>query len=252
MPTITTCPSCDGKLKTPTGAEGKKIRCPSCKVALLVAEDGESVTAADDTPAPGIRRTAPAASAPRGGRGGPVEVEPEPEEPVRRVRVRRIPDRDEPEARDEPEEPPARKRKKKKRSQTSIPLWVWLSASGAGLAILVGGALLFFLVLKKKDGYDKVEIGMTAQQVIDLLGQPDEDTGKAFEQFRGAAFGGGQPAGFPGLGEIPSRMMIWEKKGDMIVITFTNGKVSHKERVDLDGGGGFGLGKIKLPSRRRR
>ena len=40
MPTISACPSCDKKLKTPDDAEGKKIRCPTCKTMLVITEDG--------------------------------------------------------------------------------------------------------------------------------------------------------------------------------------------------------------------
>src|SRR5215472_11973579 len=104
MPTISPCPVCDKKLKTPDGAPGRKLRCPGCNTVLILTEDG--LTPAEE------------GAEPRKGRATPRDED----EAPRRSRRRRDEDEEE---EDEDEAPRRRSRKK-----GGIPMWVWLAGGG--------------------------------------------------------------------------------------------------------------------------
>jgi hypothetical protein len=142
MPTIAACPNCDKKLKTPNGAEGRKIRCPGCKATLIVTEDG---LVADEEE---VR--------PRKGRSGRREEE---DEAPRRSRRRA----------DEEDEDERPRRRSRKRQGAGIPLWVWLTGGGV-LAVALGVVLLVVLLGSGKTG--KIKKAMTEKEVNAVLGDP--------------------------------------------------------------------------------
>jgi hypothetical protein len=73
------------------------------------------------------------------------------------------------------------------------------------------------------DAFDSVKNGMTEDEVTKLLGEP---TG--IVNIRG-----GDPP-------RPSRVLMWEKGGTAIEVTFTDGKVESKKRETTDPGRGRG------------
>src|SRR6266566_1335678 len=150
MSNIAVCPDCDRELKVPQGAEGRKIRCPSCKTTLLVS-DGELLLVDD-------RETGMRAERPER-RSYPDDDDAD-DVPVRRSH--RLDEDDYP-------------RKRRKRSRGGIPLWVWLTSGG--VLVVAAAALLMFLLLNKGDGYEKIKTGMTEAEVIGILGNPTESAG---------------------------------------------------------------------------
>jgi DNA-directed RNA polymerase subunit RPC12/RpoP len=209
MSVITTCPSCDRKLKTPADAEGRKIRCPSCSATLLVTEEGVE-----------LPRTRGSSS------GGRRSRDDEDEAPVRRPRRRDDPDEDD---RDEDDRPSRRRRR---RQGGGIPVWAWWTGGGVGAAILVG--VVLFLLLRgggSLANYDKVKNGMTEKEVVALLGKPTQDSDEAF------AMMGAKPPKIAGMPDI--KALIWQD-GEMIVqVSFINGKVQSKVKLDAKSFGGF-------------
>src|SRR5947209_4778053 len=152
MSNIAVCPDCDRELKVPQGAEGRKIRCPSCKTTLLVS-DGEPLLVDRET---GVRAERP-------------ERRSYPDDDVNDVPVRRL-RRSDPDE-DEDDSP----RKRRKRSRGGIPLWVWLTSGGVLLVAVA--ALLMFLLLNKGDGYEKIKTGMSGAEVIGIMGNATESAG---------------------------------------------------------------------------
>jgi hypothetical protein len=151
---ISVCPDCDNKLRVPDGAQGKKIRCPACENLLLVTARGLKL--ADEE--------AVTASRPTSGS---------------KNRASRDDDDDD---RDD-DDRPSRVRKKKSRSRSGggIPLWVWL-VGGGGLAAVLVGVLLFFLLSGGSD-FSKVKKGMTEEEVTKLVGKPDHSLGLGGSKF---------------------------------------------------------------------
>src|ERR1051326_3194878 len=106
MSAVVPCPSCEKKLKTPDGAEGKKIRCPNCKTVLLITEDGVELP----EEAVGAITSKPGA---RPAKKRPVEDDEDEDERPARSKKRVAVDDDEDEPDDEDEDRPSRRKKKK-------------------------------------------------------------------------------------------------------------------------------------------
>jgi len=192
MPTISTCPSCDKKLKTPDGAEGRKLRCPGCSAALLITEDG--LVPAEATPKPSKSRSGP-------------RQEEEDEKPRRGRR------RDEDE--DEEEERPRRARK-----GGGIPLWVWLTGGG----VLGAGLLILIFVLVLGGGgnkFDKIKEGMTDKEVTSLLGEPTTGDTKLVGVWYYPPLKKDDLSNFEKLGRVK----------EVMTINFKDGKVKSINRI---------------------
>jgi hypothetical protein len=186
MPTISACPNCDKKLKTPDGAEGRKLRCPGCQAALIITEDGlapaEEVTAK-----------------PRKGRPSPRDEDEEDEAP-RRSRRRDDEDDDEDEA--------PRRRSRKKAGPLGLPMWAWLTGGG----VLAVGLIVLVLVLVLGGGnkFDKIKEGMSEDEVVKLMGKPDQSGG---------------------LGN--NKVLAWKSGKKIIQVVLKDGKVATKNKLDL-------------------
>lgn len=69
-----------------------------------------------------------------------------------------------------------------------------------------------------RENYDKIQNGMTVQQVQEILGKPDETTS-----------GGTEVLGFGGT----ATTMTWRSGDQSIVVTFVNDKVVRKSMNNL-------------------
>jgi len=151
MPNVTVCPGCESPFKVPAGAEGRMIRCPSCKAILLVSHGKLSLADAEEAGA--------------GSGRGERSLQDEEEDRPRRSRRRADPDEDDEEDLD------IRLRKRRRGQQGAIPIGVWI-AGGVGGVVFVG--LLLFLVLKASNSpYDRVKPGMSESEVREIMGTPD-------------------------------------------------------------------------------
>jgi hypothetical protein len=131
------------------------------------------------------------------------------DEPPRRDRERPRPRRKARDEDDEPEERPRRRSLKK----GGIPLWVWLVSGGVGLMLLCGccgiGGIFIWDRLSgmsiNLDSYNKIEHGMTPTQVQAILGVPTESSGV-----------------------LGLDIETWKSADSYIMVTFQNGKATHK------------------------
>lgn len=186
MPTISACPNCDKKLKTPDGAEGRKLRCPGCQAALIITEDGLA--------------SAEEAVKPRKGRAAARDEDYEDEAPRR---SRRRSDDD-----DEGDEDEVPRRRSRKRSGGGIPMWAWLTGGGVlGVGLII---LVLVLVLGGGDKFEKIKEGMSEDQVVKIMGKPDQSGG----------FGG-------------SKVLAWKSGKKIIQVALKDGKVVTKNKLDL-------------------
>jgi len=200
MPTISACPNCDKKLKTPDGAEGRKLRCPGCQAALVITEDGLA-------PAEGAVKA-------RKGRAASRDDDYEDEAPRR---SRRRSDDDEDDYEDE-----APRRRSRKRSGGGIPMWVWLTGGG----VLAAGLIILLLVLLLGGGnkFGKIKEGMTSKEVTDILGEPTTGDAKTIGVWY-----------YPALKK--DDMMNLEKVAktkEIMTIGFKDGKVKDIKRIKAD------------------
>lgn len=150
MSTVSTCPSCDKKLRLSDDADGRKLRCPGCGTLLAFTEAG-LVPFKEEVK-------------PRKERSG--ERDNEDERPRRQRR------------RDEEDDEVDRPRRRGRKRQGGIPVWVWV-VSGSALGIGIIG-LVLILVLGgggQSSQYAKIQKGMTEQQVLDLLGESTQTHG---------------------------------------------------------------------------
>jgi hypothetical protein len=187
MPIKTACPACAKVYTLADSLAGKQVRCKFCETAFEVIEVQEEIMTAEALEAPKRSSTEPPMAR-------LVQRDEEEEEP--RPRRRRSRDRDEEEGR------PRSRRKRSDGAPTGLV--IGLVASGFGLLLLIGIAVVFFAVGGGKEqpapakvpgapivpnnplgqrpagfpggpvqrDWDRLQIGMTEQQVKDLLGQP--------------------------------------------------------------------------------
>ena len=127
MSSIIICPDCKRKLKVPESTAGKTFRCPACKSIIPSVVEND-----DRAPAPAVRGTPSARTAPEPSRSRPPseeepaeDIEAEDEEPIREKR-------------------PRKKRSIRKKSSSGL-LIICLVAGGLGL-LLVGGAGIGLIV----------------------------------------------------------------------------------------------------------
>ncbi len=90
----------------------------------------------------------------------------------------------------------------------------WLAAGIALLALLAGCASSRLT----RANYDRVAVGMTEREVVEILGDPDENKGG------GIAIGDIDASG---------RVMTWESGDRHAVVTFAQGKVVAKVQHGL-------------------
>jgi len=86
------------------------------------------------------------------------------------------------------------------------------------VGLLVAGLATTFVVgcggKVSKSNYDKIENGMTVEEVKDILGEPAKTTGG-------------------GVGALSGKVMTWEDGDKQIVVTFANDKVTLKSQTGL-------------------
>jgi ATP-dependent DNA ligase len=82
--------------------------------------------------------------------------------------------------------------------------WVGLAA------ILVSGLLVGCGSKVTQDNFDKIQAGMTREEVKSILGEPTESSGV-------------------GVGAISGDAWVWKKDGTVITIQFVGGKVLAKQ-----------------------
>jgi hypothetical protein len=205
---VSACPNCDKKLKTPDDAEGRKIRCPGCQTMLVITEDG-----LEEEARKGVKKAAagPARKRvddddedqPRSKRRRDDDDE-EDDEPRSKRRSRDDDDEDD----DDDDDDRPRKKKKKK---GGIPLWVWLASGGGGVAVIV--LILVLFVFGGGGDFGKIKEGMSEDEVIKILGQPNVSF-----KMNGKLQGG--------------RWLKPEASApkEAIDVSFENGKVKKKER----------------------
>jgi LSD1 subclass zinc finger protein len=190
MPNVTVCPACEHPLKVPAGADGRKIRCPSCKAVLLVSGNELSLADAEEA-STNVGRTERSRSE-------------EHDTPRRSSRHSDLDEGDEDDSDDRPR--PRRRRRRRK-----TPLWVWIVSGVAGF--LVVGSTLYLAIRLSMKPFDKVKIGMSIQEVKDIMGPPE------YESMNG------------GTGT-----MTWGKVNqDVVSIWFENGKVTRKDTIAPEG-----------------
>lgn len=160
---VVICAACNGKMKAPDEAAGKKVRCPRCKAAVAVPSGEEPQEEA-----------------------APEQDVPEMPTVVRRVVAQHVPDRDEspaPRRRDDDRyQDPLPRRRRKSRSSGG-------SSAGCGVAAVVLVVLAVLFVVGGVAGVvglywfggmqglagtlgDRVRKGMTEQEVEAVLGPP--------------------------------------------------------------------------------
>ncbi len=205
MSNIAVCPGCDRELKLPQGADGRKIRCPSCKTPLLVSDGERSLVGARET---NVRAGRPERRS---------RLDDEDEAPRRSRRA-------DPEDRDYD-----RPRKRRKRSRGGIPLWAWLTGGGVLLAAVLG--LVIILLLNKGDGYEKIKTGMSETEVIAIMGNPTESV----------TFGNFKLLGWKqfnkGIVVYLQDGKVWQK----MKVDLRNGKVDlNDQHIDVGDGSGPG------------
>jgi hypothetical protein len=233
MPTISACPSCDKKLKTPEGGDGRKIRCPGCKTELVVTAAGltlpdEKNGVRKERPSPRdddrLRRDRPSPrdedEAPRRSRRD-EDFDEEDDRP-RRSRRREDEEDDRPRRsrRDEDEDLPRRRSRKGKSG--GVPLWVWLSIGGGVLTLTLIVVLLFVFI----GGGDKIKVGMTEAEVKAALGEP-------MVNLMGRAVYTDPPL-------KPEDLLNFEKQAkvkDVYLVIFEGGKVKKFKKTKPQAGG---------------
>jgi hypothetical protein len=203
----TSCPHCEKEYNLADTLSGKMIRCKSCNETFRVG-----------------------GSAPNGERRSSVATA-----PPRKRRPERSPDEveevvaadDDYDDYDDPDRP-ARRRGARSKAKGGIPLWVWL-AGGGGVALLliVGVVVLIFVMGGSKvtrENFSKLKHGMTEAEVTAILGSPtdSQDTGQMF----GMVDKGIKPGG------LSVKYSIWKSGKNVIVVVYTNGKVTELQFAD--------------------
>jgi len=208
MPNIAVCPDCDRELKIPQGAEGRKIRCPSCKTTLLVS-DGELSLVGDK----GIDV-----------RAGRLERRSRPDDDEDDAPIRRSRHSDPDDEGDEYDRPG----KRRKRSGRGIPLWAWLT--GGGVLVVAVLSLVLVLLLNKGVGYEKVQTGMKEEEVIGILGKPTDSV----------TLGKRKVLSWQKSSERITVVLVEGKVSEKTMVDLNEGKFDlDGQDVDFGGGNGF-------------
>ena len=233
MPIETACPHCHTAYVLADSQAGKKVRCKTCQDAFDVQPLERDRPAAKAAPVRPVRADPDEEDQRPAQRRGRDEDEDDPDRPPRRLR-RDEEDEDRPRrrSRDEEEEDRPRRRRrerdewpKRRRSGGGIPLWVWLLVGG-GSAALVGGIIIVFIVLYLSNpvtlaNYNKLQTGMTEEEVIAIMGKPHVDSGKAFQEM-------GNMMGVQAGNALGMKQLVWRRGDDMISVSFMGGKVAIK------------------------
>jgi hypothetical protein len=90
----------------------------------------------------------------------------------------------------------------------------------------VGGVVIVFIVLYLSNpvtmaNYNKLQTGMTEEEVIAIMGKPHVDSGKAFQQM-------GNMMGAQVGNAFGMKQLAWRRGDDAISVAFMNGKLAFK------------------------
>ncbi len=212
MPIKTACPRCAKAYNLADSLSGKQVRCKSCDTPFYVngGEEEEAFAcelADEESPR---KRSRPSARDERDDEDG---------RPRRRKK-----DQDE-------EEAEAPRSRKKRKSKSSMGLVIGLVAGGGGLLLII---LIVALVLIlggssfSVENFKKIRAGMTEQEVIALVGRPD------------------QTLDMGGFG-IKSKSLIWRNRHGDFTVSMLNGKVLTAVSVGKNGNMGINMGGGDFP-----
>jgi predicted Zn finger-like uncharacterized protein len=221
MPIETTCPHCDASYTVADSQAGKKVRCKSCQDVFEVRPaSGRAALTTRPAPRPSVHDDFDQDERPV--RRRREEPEDDPDRPLRRRgRVE-----------EEEEERPRRRRERydrderpRRRRGRAVPLWVWLLIGGAGAAV-VGGIIVVFIVLSVTNpvtmaNYQKLQVGMTEDEVIAIMGKPHGDTEKDLKAMANIA-------GVDLKNALGVKQLVWKRGDDMIHVSLMGGKVMMK------------------------
>jgi hypothetical protein len=238
------CPECDKKLKTPDGAEGKKLRCPSCETMLVITEDGLEPAGGAKPAAKGSSKVTAKPAKKR------VPDDDDDDRPSKKrsrdddddddgPRKKRSRDDDDDDDEDD-DEGPRKKRKgaaRRGRSGGGMGMWLWIGGGVGALAVVL--VILFVFVLGGGSKFDQIKAGMTEKEVKDILGEPAEgDTRSVATWFH--------PSLSKSDMQDPMKALAsFSKIKEILTVQFAQGKVTRVNKVSVDdfkkkfGGGGL-------------